>query len=273
MINQKKHINYDRITFLFILASLFLFYRNEIRWIFGTWYYKEYESFGYIAFLGFILYTWKNKFKIEKGSICILFLFVFLWIISICIKNMNINIVSSLLFICVTMTLIYYYFHENIKENPSSLLLLFLTLPWIYHINLFFGFSLRRISTELSGIFLRLSGINVTVNGTMLFLETLRLEVGVPCSGSKYLFFTAFFLIILGLLTKEKIVFLIPMSAIVGISGNVMRITSIAYLRIYLKGEESPAVHNAIGLFYFIMSLIGVYVICKKARSLKLPLA
>lgn len=268
----KADRNYDRITLLLILFSLFLFYRNEIIWIFRTWYYKEYESFGYIALLGFILYIWKNKFQIKKGSLYILFLFTFLWAISIFIKSMNINILSSLLFICIIMTVIYYYFNENIKENPSSLLLLFLTLPWIYHINLFFGFTLRKISTELSGIFLTLWGVKVTVQGTMLFLETLRLEVGAPCSGSKYLFFTAFFLIIMGLLTKEKIVFLFPVSAIIAISSNVMRITSIAYLRMYLHGEESIAVHNAIGLFYFIISLLGVYIICRKARLLKLPL-
>ena len=103
----------------------------------------------------------------------------------------------------------------------------------------------------------------------MLYLEEMKLEVGPPCSGSKYVFFTAFFIIIAGIFIKERLFLTLPISIITAILCNIMRIVSIACLRIFLHGEESIIFHNIIGIIYFIIALGGVYYLCKKINSLK----
>jgi len=270
-ISERLISHVSRLTFHFLLASLLFFYRIDFIWLFRSWTEKGYDSYGYLALFAFFLYLWKNGFVIKKGSSYLLLITGLTCVISIFIRNMGINIISALLFILSLSLLIYYYFSENIKENPSVLFLLFLMLPWTNHINLFFGYFLRRFSTIMAAVFLRFTQVEVDLHGTMLFLNQIRLDVGAPCSGSKYLFFTIFFLVIMGLFMRQKIMLLLPVSIVFALMCNIIRIVSIAHLRIFLQGEESIIFHNIIGIFYFCLTLTGVYFLCKKTSSLKLP--
>ncbi len=254
-------------SIIFLFIALLLFYRDEILWLIRTWTEKGYDSYGYIAFIAFLIYM--RNFSVKKSNNVILAAIAIISVISIFIRNTGINIISTLFFIISLSLIIYYYFSENIKENPPAILILFLMLPWTHHINIFFGFFLRRLSTSVAAFFLRMGGVSVEIHGTMIFLNQIRLEVGAPCSGSKYLFFTAFFLILLGLFMKQKILMLIPLSVITAITCNIFRIISIAYLRIFLNGEESLVFHNIIGIFYFIIAISGVYILWKKTSSWK----
>lgn len=260
----KSHLSLISLT-----LSLLLFYRQELIWLMGTWYKKGYDSYGYIAVIAFILYCIHYGFKFGKSRGVILYIIIFTAVTGLFIKKMDLNILNSLFFIS-SVSLFLYYISEGIRENPSSLLLLFLSLPWIHHINIFFGYSLRRICTVFSAGLLKLYQLPVEVQGTMLFLGDLRLEVGQPCSGSKYLFFVAFFLIITGLFMKQKTVILLPFSIVISLLCNILRITSIAALRAFLGKEEGIVLHNIIGIFYFLLALLGVYFLCKITKKLKL---
>lgn len=256
-----------KLSIIFLFIALLFFYRDEVLWLIRTWTEKGYDSYGYIAFIAFIIYMRNFSMKSSRRTL-LLSLIALSCVIAIFIKP-GINIISALFFIISLSLVIYYYFSEDIRENPSSILILFLMLPWTHHINIFFGFFLRKLSTSLAAFFLRLGGVSVEVQGTMIFLNQIRLEVGAPCSGSKYLFFTAFFLIVIGLFMKQKVLLLLPIAMITAITCNIFRIISIAYLRIFLQGEESIVFHNIIGIFYFIIALIGVYFLWKKTSSWK----
>ena len=262
---------YKYLSALLLPISLLIFYRHEIIWLFQTWIYEGYDSYGYIALIAFVLYCWKNKFSLKRGDIRILYVLFTVCLISIFIKRLDINIISALMLITALSLLLYYYFNEGMRQNWTSLLLLFLMIPWTHHINIFAGFTLRRISTLIAASILRLYHIQADVQGTMLFLGDMRLEVGAPCSGSKYLFFTAFFLIIMGLFIRQKSLLFLPLSLAVAMGCNILRIVSIALLRIFLQGEEGMFFHNIIGLFYFSIALTGVYLLCRKITELKLP--
>ncbi len=259
--------NCRKASIIFLFIALLFFYRDEVLWLVVTWTGKGYDSYGYIALIAFLIYM--RNFSVKKSNNIILLLIAIMSVISVFIRHTGINIISALFFIISLSLLIYYYFRENIRENPPAILILFLMLPWTHHINMFFGFFLRRVSTSVAAFFLRMGGVSVEIHGTMIFLNQIRLEVGAPCSGSKYLFFTAFFLILLGLFMKQKIFLLIPLSVITAIICNIFRIISIAYLRIFLHGEESLMFHNIIGIFYFIIAILGVYLLWKKTSSWK----
>lgn len=254
-------------SIIFLFIALLFFYRDEVFWLTGTWTGKGYDSYGYIALIAFLIYM--RNFSVKKSNNIILPVIAIMSVISIFIRNTGINIISALFFIISLSLMIYYYFSENIRENPPAILILFLMLPWTHHINIFFGFFLRRLSTSVAAFFLHMGGIAVEVHGTMIFLNQIRLEVGAPCSGSKYLFFTAFFLIVTGLFMKQKVLLLLPVAMITAITCNIFRIISIAYLRNFLQGEESIVFHNIIGIFYFIIALMGVYFLWKKTSSWK----
>jgi len=256
---------------IFMLAlSVIIFYRREIIWLWGTWVEKGYDSYGYMAVILFILYFLRYGFRFKKSRPEVLCIILFTVIAGIFVSRLDINILNTFFFISA-VSLFLYYISEAVRENPSSLLLLFLSLPWINHINIFFGYGLRRICTVCASIFLRFYGIPVEVKGTMLYLNELRLEVGEPCSGSKYLFFAAFFMVILGIFMKQKTLILLPLSGVISLCCNILRIISIALLRVFLGKEEGIVMHNIIGIIYFLFALGGVYFLCKKIKSLKWP--
>jgi len=127
-------------SIIFLFIALLFFYRHELLWLIGTWTEKGYDSYGYIALIAFLVYI--RKFSVKKSSSKVLIIVALLSIISIFIKNTGINIISALFFIISLSMLIYYYFREDVMENPSLILILFLMLPWTHHINIFFGFFL-----------------------------------------------------------------------------------------------------------------------------------
>ena len=136
---------------------------------------------------------------------------------------------------------------------------LLLMLPLNYPLEIFAGFPLRVLSVKLTAGLLRLIGMDVTVQGTLIATPQFQVAIESPCSGLK----TLSALLMTGLVLayflhprwreRAVILLLIPPVAIVANAVRNMTITLIGHYH----GREAAmgSLHNFSGLLVFLLSV------------------
>jgi exosortase len=136
---------------------------------------------------------------------------------------------------------------------------LLLMLPLNYPLEIFAGFPLRVLSVKLTAALLRLIGVDVLVQGTLLATSQFQLAIESPCSGLKTLsallmtgLVLAFFLH-QGWRARLVLLVLIPPVAIVANAVRNMTITLLGHYR----GPEAAmgAMHTFSGLIVFLLAV------------------
>ena len=137
---------------------------------------------------------------------------------------------------------------------------LLLMLPLNYPLEIFAGFPLRVLSVKLTAGLLRLIGMDVTVQGTLIATTQFHVAIESPCSGLK----TLSALLMTGLVLafflhprwrdRAVILLLIPPVAIVANAVRNMTITLIGHYH----GREAAmgSLHNFSGLLVFLLAVI-----------------
>lgn len=136
---------------------------------------------------------------------------------------------------------------------------LLLMLPLNYPLEIFAGFPLRVLSVKLTAGLLRLIGLDVTVQGTLIATAQFQVAIESPCSGLKTLsallmsgLVLAFFLHD-GWRARTLIVLLIPPVAVL---ANAVRNTTITLIGHYHGREAAMGfLHNFSGLAVFVLAV------------------
>jgi len=137
---------------------------------------------------------------------------------------------------------------------------LLLMLPLNYPLEIFAGFPLRVLSVKLTAGLLRLIGMDVTVQGTLISTTQFHVAIESPCSGLKTLsallmtgLVLAFFLH-RGWRARALILLLIPPVAILANAVRNMTITLIGHH--YGRDAAMGFLHNFSGMAVFILAVV-----------------
>jgi len=146
-----------------------------------------------------------------------------------------------------------------LKQLLFPLAFLLLMLPLNYPMEIFAGFPLRMLSVKLTAAMLRFSGMDVTVQGTLIATSQFQVAIESPCSGLK----TLSALLMTGLVLayflhprwrdRAVILLAIPPVAIVANAVRNMTITLIGHYH----GREAAmgSLHSFSGLLVFLLAV------------------
>jgi len=160
----------------------------------------------------------------------------------------------------------------RIFRHPALWGLLILALPVFSSLTFYFSYPLRRIAGLISISLIRIIGIPVSLDGTMLRWQSNLIWIDAPCSGIRMLWTTFYLFFTLSVLMnlRFKTTFLLaPVSLFIAIFGNALRSSSLFLLEI--KRVSVPSwMHTGVGVLSFIFSSLILVVIlqqCKKKEN------
>lgn len=138
--------------------------------------------------------------------------------------------------------------------------LLFLSLPVLSRAQFYFGYPLRVLVGALATPMIRLSGLAVVQEGTVLNLGGELVVIDAPCSGIKMLwagFYLTFTLACLYRLSAVQTLMYAVGTLVIVLVGNALRTASLFQLETVTI--DFPAwMHDAVGLVVFGMTAAGV---------------
>lgn len=173
---------------------------------------------------------------------------------------MDFNLLGGVAFVVTLAGLVWSLWGRAVVARLAFPLgFLLLMLPLNYPLEIFAGFPLRVLSVKLTAALLRLLGLDVTVQGTLLATSQFHVAVESPCSGLKTLsallmigLVLAFFLH-QGWRARFVILLLVPPVAILANAVRNMVITLIGHYH----GREAAMgfLHTSSGLAVFLLAV------------------
>lgn len=176
---------------------------------------------------------------------------------------------SALAMTALTLTLSGWRFNRKFHAGIFTLLLL--GLPVMASFNFFLGYPLRVIVGEAVEFLLKLQGLEVWREGVGLHFGEKLIWIDAPCSGVKMLWFGIFLTAVLITFFRFNILksitaLIIAFAAI--LLGNVFRASALFYTEAEIF--QIPAwMHEAIGVFAFLLTALGIVFIVTKLNDLK----
>ena len=173
---------------------------------------------------------------------------------------MDFNMLGGIALVITIMGLVWTLWgRATLWQLSFPLVFLLLMLPLNYPLEIFAGYPLRVLSVKLTSAMLRLGGLDVTVQGTLITTPQFQVAIESPCSGLK----TLSALLMTGLVLahflhprwreRALLLLLIPPVAIV---ANAIRNMVIVLLGHY-RGREVAmgALHTFSGLLVFLLAV------------------
>ena len=150
--------------------------------------------------------------------------------------------------------------------------LLYLSLPAIPTLQFFGGYPLRVLVAGLTAPILQIAGFAVVTEGTCLNWGGKLIWIDAPCSGIKMLWvgmFLTFVLLCLYELTAVKTLFLLFLSFVVIIIGNVFRAVALFYIEAGVLNMPSWG-HDYAGVVAFVLeaaAIVSIVFMLRKGNS------
>lgn len=141
---------------------------------------------------------------------------------------------------------------------PIFFMILMIPLPQLIYENV--TFKMRLFSTEAAYAVLKLLGLSITREGSMLYLPNTSLEVGVPCSGMRGLITYAVVSLAFGYLfqkTAARRSILFAFGIFLSVLMNVTRLVVLAVI-VYVMGVKvlPVSIHDAEGTAFTVLGLL-----------------
>ena len=139
------------------------------------------------------------------------------------------------------------------RSGPGWWMLMVLSLPVMATAQFYLGYPLRLVTTWLAAATLRLAGLEVTAEATVLGWRGERVLVDAPCSGIQMLWTAwvlAALLACLQRLDTRETLGLMRRAATWVFAGNTLRTTALFCIELRLW-PGLPAAHDVVGLVFF----------------------
>ena len=169
----------------------------------------------------------------------------------------------------LTFTLSRWRFGKTFHAGLWSLLLL--SLPSVASLQFFLGYPLRVIVGIATTFLLQTQGLDVWREGVCLHFGEKLIWIDAPCSGVKMLWFGLFlaaFLVCFHRLSNLKSAAVIASAFVVILLGNIFRASALFYIEAELVSVP-PFMHEAVGVFSFIFTGLGIVFISATLRKFK----
>ncbi len=260
-------------VFLFIVATLSLFYWPTFRWLVNSWLSNDYYSHGFLVpvISGFFIWTKRNQLVERNPSIIgtlVLALGALMYILGF---TLEMRFLSGLSLITVIVALFLSILGTRVTRTmilPLVFLLFMIPPPFIQD----FGYQLQKISAHSSAWFLETIGLPITSSSPEIYLGDTTFTVGLACSGTNTLVallaLSAVYIYVLsGPLSKKVLLFVLVFP--IAILANVLRISSIIMVAHYHNVETATGWYHDLAspVFFFIaflfLILLGWLVKCK----------
>lgn len=161
--------------------------------------------------------------------------------------------------LAIASTLSRLYRNRRLDFGIAGLLLV--ALPVVTTLQVYAGYHLRLLATELTAPLLRLSGFSVVAEGTALNWAGQPILVDAPCSGIKMLwagFFLTFSLASALRLGNARCVAAALATLVAVVVGNVLRAAGLFFLE--ARVIEGPAwAHDALGGVAFLLTALFLF--------------
>ncbi len=260
-------------VFLFIVATLSLFYWPTFRWLVNSWLSNDYYSHGFLVpvISGFFIWTKRNQFVERNPSIIgtlVLALGASMYILGF---TLDMRFLSGLSLITVIVALFLSILGTRVTRTitlPLVFLLFMIPPPFIQDL----GYQLQKISAHSSAWLLETLGLPITSSSPEIYLGDTTFTIGLPCSGTNTLVallaLSAVYIYVLsGPMSKKILLFVLVFP--IAILANVLRISSIIMVAHYHNVETATGWYHdfASPVFFFIaflfLILLGWLVKCK----------
>ena len=248
----------------------FIFFGPVLRWLAHVWLTSVYDAHGGLVPLIFAVMLIAKRHELTtlkiKPSVAGFVLVVPGMVLLLAGVRMDLNMAMGIALIVTLTGLIWCLWgRAALVWTAFPLLFLLLMLPLNYPLEIFAGFPLRLLATKLTVGLLKLTGLAVTAQGTLITTEHFRVAIESPCSGIK----TLSALLLVGLVLAyfvhrrwtDRLV-IIMLLAPVAVVTNAVRNYCITLLgHYYGRATAMGFLHSFSGLVVFFLAvllLIGI---------------
>lgn len=244
-----------RLAFACALGAVWLLqYHRALHWLLRSWNDATYESWGFLPLLLVVLW-WRGDRPRWRANIAPAPLVgvAALAVLDLAFAPLAVNGLSALL----ALLALYLGLASQVdfrQRGWSLLLLLALSLPVVFWLDVLAGHHLQRLATVLAARTLRLYGVQLEVSGTVLSTGSLHFAVDSACSGLRMLYSG----LLLGLFLQPTGWRRLPFWGALSVAllgANVIRVVALALAHLHSGAAPSETVHQAIGLVAFALAL------------------
>jgi len=177
-----------------------------------------------------------------------------------------INVFSIVLFSIGIFALLGLYFPEKwIQGMFIPFLVIINVLPIGYYLDMYIGFPIRLITTDIVKNFTNLLGFSTITSETILFIESRASKIDLSCSGIRSLWAGLLFYFLMSWINKVRInlkwLIALIIFILVIISFNIFRVSTIIIIdSIFKKPALADLLHEPLGIIGFIL-ICGMFFI------------
>ena len=244
-----------RITGLLTGALLVAHFADALGWLVRSWQDATYESWGFLALLLVVPMLVKLPARRDRVSSA------HLWGAAACVAvdllaaPLRLNVLSAVL--ALVSLHLWAFAHLRFAGRWTAqphLWLALLSLPAVYWANVLVGYPLQHAVTTLATGALRLYGVSVAAEGTLLHLSGGSvMAVDQTCSGLKLLYSGVLLAVLLTPSLRgaaRKVGFWVVHLGLL-LSANLFRVVCLTVAQLHLGQPVSDTVHQGIGLAAF----------------------
>ena len=243
---------------------LLILFAPVIRWFVTTWSTSIYDAHGALVplIVGVMLWSRRRNLASEPRQPD----FAGLWLLGAAVlllllaMLMDFNMLGGVAFIIAVAGMIWTL--QGVRWLRAAIFpvsfLLFM-LPLNYPLEIFAGFPLRLLSVKLTAALLRLTGLEVTVQGTLLATSNFQVAIESPCSGLKTLSALLMVGLVLSFFLRHRLyermvlLLLIPVVAVLANAVRNMVITLLGHF--YGREYALGFLHSFSGLAVFLLAV------------------
>lgn len=176
----------------FLAASFFLAYFGTLKGLFGTWYNDEDYSYGFLIPLVSAYLIWDRRallksIPLSSNRIGGLFFFFFLFVSTYGILGSSPSAVRPVIPFMLLAIVLFCFGTSAFKALLFPLFFLIFMIPLPTTVQASIGVPLKLVSTKLGAGILDVFGISAYVQGNIIDLGVIQLQVIDACSGLRYI--------------------------------------------------------------------------------------
>jgi len=259
--DEQKKISQNKFYPILLFSSLFILYLPVFYKMYMWWEGDNNYDHGVIVPLAAIYLVWRKRNILKTlesesllAGIYLILLGIIFYFIGIRVEFLRVTVFS---FFSVLFGLLLYVYGKNITKEllfPILFLLLMIPIPFIDGLTL----PLKLFASTASEGFIKLVGIPVVRNGTLIYLKNFTFEVATSCSGLKSLVLVTTVGIFYAYVMQSKLsrrILVSFLAVFIAIIANISRIILTA-LASYYFGEKVAftLTHDFSGIIVFVIA-------------------
>ncbi|MCK5799973.1 MAG: archaeosortase/exosortase family protein [Deltaproteobacteria bacterium] len=253
----------DRVLHASVLLQVAFFalwasqYHQALVWITTSWQDATYDSWGFLPLIfaaGLALRGLPTPRRYPRPRL--LGVALTLNILDVTLAPLGINSLSALLALLAFFAIAATFW--KIHRPATMIFLLLGALPLVFWADVLAGHRLQALATRAAGAALHVYGLDLRVEGTVLFWGHEGFAVDAACSGIHMLFAGLLLGALIQPLGRTRLVFW-PILALALFVANVGRVTALTLHQIATHHAPSHAIHEAIGLVTFVLCVAPVF--------------